>query len=408
MLMHRDLHSSHRSSQDANGLQPLVLLRVLRNACAAGPAAAEVLQASSVHTHAAQLAADIAQAQVEVTTLDPEQCKEQHQLLLAALQLLANLCAASIEAAAAVWAVLFPDRLQSILAVLQGKVAARACTSTLYCCWTASCVASMHRTSAYGPRALCHPHCYVFFAVDVHEVAALVVLYCIRACSAALAGMTSTAAGSIWLKMLAPVMSSSTSSSTDGSTQQQQQQQSSGLAPCATGNAAAAGVDTAGNDNLCLLVKAVTLQYDRLQQVMQCLQLSKDTPHGDSSAACDTVNTASSSSSSSSQLLLDLEVNVAHAVLLHIVETEMGTVPDAKSTLDSKQQDAAPQQSQEQQQQQRPLGWLACLVGLVRQLSSQVSSSAAECDTVAVHVLEATLQASVKAAVSSSRERFYE
>jgi hypothetical protein len=118
----RDSHISHSSSQDANGLQSLVLLRVLRNACAAGPAAAQVLQASDVHMHAAQLAADVAQAQVQVTTLDPEQCKEQHQLLLTSLQLLANLCAAATEAAAAVWQALFPNRLQSILAVLQGKM----------------------------------------------------------------------------------------------------------------------------------------------------------------------------------------------------------------------------------------------------------------------------------------------
>jgi hypothetical protein len=134
MQNHRGSHSSHGSSQDANGLQPLVLLRVLRNACAAGSAAAEVLQTSSVHTHAAQLAADVAQAQVHVTTLDPEQCKEQHQLLLASLQLLANLCAASREAAVAVWAALFPDRLQSILAVLQGRNATCACASTFCCC----------------------------------------------------------------------------------------------------------------------------------------------------------------------------------------------------------------------------------------------------------------------------------
>jgi hypothetical protein len=52
------------------------------------------------------------------------------------------------------------------------------------------------------------------------------------------------------------------------------------------------------------------------------------------------------------------------------------------------------------------LGWLACLVGLVRQLSSPASSSAARCDTVAAHVLEATLQASVMAAIAASSERF--
>jgi hypothetical protein len=263
----------------------------------------------------------------------------------------------------------------------------------------------MHCRRNYSKATVssCHPHCFVCFAVDVHEVAALVVLYCIRACSSALADMTSRAAGSIWLQLLAPVMSSSTSTSTDGSKQQQQQQQqeelSSDPVSCATGGAAAVGVDTAGNDNLCLLVKAVTLQYDCLQHVMQCLQRSKDTPHGNNSAACDTVKTTTTTSSSSSSSQ-QLEINVAHAVLLHIVETEMGTIPDAKGTADSKQQDAALLQSSEQQQQ--PLGWLACLVGLVRQLSSQVSSSAGKCDTVAAHVLEATLQASVKAGIPLS------
>jgi hypothetical protein len=101
--------------------QSLTLLRVLRNACAAGPAAAEVLQASGVHVHAAQLAAAIAHAQVQVTTLDPEQCKEQRLLLLTVLQLLANMCAASAEGAAAVWTALYPERLQSILAVPEGN-----------------------------------------------------------------------------------------------------------------------------------------------------------------------------------------------------------------------------------------------------------------------------------------------
>jgi hypothetical protein len=99
----------------------LTLLRVLRNACAAGPAATEVLQASDVHMHAAQLTAATAQAQVQVSTFDPEQCKEQQLLLLTALQLLANMCAASADAAAAVWAVLFPGRLQDILAVPEGE-----------------------------------------------------------------------------------------------------------------------------------------------------------------------------------------------------------------------------------------------------------------------------------------------
>lgn len=115
----RETNSSHGSAAPAQ--QALTLLRVLRNACAAGPAAAEVLQANAVHTHAAQLAAAIAQAQVQVTTLDPEQCKEQLLLLVTALQLLANMCAAAAEAAAAVWTVLFPDRLLKILAVLEGN-----------------------------------------------------------------------------------------------------------------------------------------------------------------------------------------------------------------------------------------------------------------------------------------------
>ncbi|KAF6264494.1 hypothetical protein COO60DRAFT_127959 [Scenedesmus sp. NREL 46B-D3] len=220
-----------------------MLLRVLRNACAAGPAAAEVLRTSSVHVHAVQLAAALAQAHARATTVDPQQCKEQQQLLLAALQLLANLCAASAESAAAVWAAFFPDRLQSILAVLQ---------------------------------------------VDVHEVAALTVLYCIRSCSTALADMTSPAAGSIWLHLLAPVLAASSndtansSRSTGEPTQHQHQQQHASriAAPVAAFSTAAPAGDTAGNDNLCLLVKAVALQYDCLQQVLRAVLGRDDAGRG--------------------------------------------------------------------------------------------------------------------------------
>jgi hypothetical protein len=230
------------------------------------------------------------------------------------------------------------------------------------------------------------------FAVDAHEVAALIVLYCIRATSSALADMTSTAAGSIWVRLLAPVIAASNSpaasSSTDADGSQQQQQHADDVAaPVATG-----GYDTTGNDNLCLLVKAVTLQYDCLQQVMQCLQLSSEEADGGSAAGNSTADAASSSSSGV------LQPNMAHAVLLHIVEVEMGTIPDAQGAPSGKQLDGAAQQQQQQEQQheqQQVLGWLACLVGLVRQLASQVSSSnSTDYDSVAVHVLEATLQVS--------------
>uniref|UniRef100_A0A383VNF2 Ataxin-10 domain-containing protein n=1 Tax=Tetradesmus obliquus TaxID=3088 RepID=A0A383VNF2_TETOB len=355
-----ETNSSHIGGHGsaAPAQQALMLLRVLRNACAAGPAAAEVLQANAVHMHAAQLAAAIAQAQVQVTTLDPEQCKEQRLLLVTALQLVANMCAAAAEAAAAVWAVLFPDRLLKILAVLE---------------------------------------------VDVHEVAALVVLYCVRAGGSALADMTraGAAAGSIWLRLLAPVMAASNSTADSSSlgsggapNQQQQQHDASGEAPPAT----TSGVDTTGNDNLCLLVKAVALQHDCLQQVMQCLQLSGEAADGDSSAAwspADTGSSSSSSSSCSSQQAAALQSNIAHAVLLHIVEAEVGTVPNAEASPAGSQVDKAAQPEQQQQQQQQVLGWLACLVGLVEQLSRQISSAAAGCDSVVAHVLEATLQASV-------------
>jgi hypothetical protein len=85
---------------------------------------------------------------------------------------------------------------------------------------------------------------------------------------------------------------------------------------------------------------------------------------------------------------------MAHAVLLHIVEVEVNTIAMAGGSQDDKQLDSAAQPEMQQQQQQQVLGWLACLVGLVRQLSCQVSSSSS-CDCVAAHVLEATLQASV-------------
>lgn len=117
-------------------------LRLLRNSCAVGAAAATLLQQYNIPQVVADAAAHVAvccdklQQQLDSLhgaqpdcnaaagqqQLPSEQQQQQFQeLLLAAVQLLHNLSATGAEGAAAVWSALFPSALDSILLSSEGK-----------------------------------------------------------------------------------------------------------------------------------------------------------------------------------------------------------------------------------------------------------------------------------------------
>lgn len=97
----------------AQRVRLLSLLRILRNACAAGEAAAAVLLAADVPCR-------VLRAACQLASTPTSGCTDTQQLLAAALQLLANACAASPAAAVVVWRAWFPDALAQLLADTHG------------------------------------------------------------------------------------------------------------------------------------------------------------------------------------------------------------------------------------------------------------------------------------------------
>jgi hypothetical protein len=118
----------------------VLCLRLLRNSCAVGAAAATLLQQYNIPQVVADAAAHVAvccgklQQQLDrlhsqqgccAAAADQQQLPSEQQqfqeLLLPAVQLLHNLSATGTEGASAVWAALFPTALDSILLSSEGE-----------------------------------------------------------------------------------------------------------------------------------------------------------------------------------------------------------------------------------------------------------------------------------------------
>jgi hypothetical protein len=154
-----------------------------------------------------------------------------------------------------------------------------------------------------------------------------------------------------------------------------------------------------GNDNLCLLVKFVAMQQNKLQQLMQVL---------------------SKSGADSQPAARPLQACEQHAVLLHVIAMEAAAVP-AASPLPGLSFDAAAAASISQQHgnshqdiglctvsgyssdnsSQQSSNWLRYTVDLLQDVWSQAVAAAAttagvcSIPTATGHVLEAVLQVSV-------------
>jgi hypothetical protein len=108
----------------------LQLVRLLRNCCAAGEAAATPQLKEGVHTAtinlSVRLAADLLASNISNSSSeDPKQ-----QLLLCSTQLLANISVASSTAATAVWEGWFPKQVHAVLATGHGKRLPNTCRNT--------------------------------------------------------------------------------------------------------------------------------------------------------------------------------------------------------------------------------------------------------------------------------------
>lgn len=210
-----------------------------------------------------------------------------------------------------------------------------------------------------------------FATESVHEAAALMILSCLRGSCQVLTDILSPAASSIWLQLLAPLMPTAAANSGISSSG------SSTHSHISAEGRTAVQAGSGSHDNLCLLVKAVALQHGRLQQLLENLQLDDSIEHGSDS------NTDSGAQTTSAA---HLRVNMAHAVLLHLVASEAATVPAAHI------EDVEAQQEQYLQSEQC-LPWLRYLVGLLRTLwLTTKCSDISGHGTVAAFALEATLQ----------------
>jgi hypothetical protein len=132
-----------------------------------------------------------------------------------------------------------------------------------------------------------------------------------------------------------------------------------------------------GNDNLCLLVKFVAMQQNKLPQLMQLL-----------SAAAQTSSAAAG--------VTDLHASEQHAVLLHVLALEAAAVPAASPlpglTLDKGSNGNSSTAGG------AGITWLQYTVQMLQKLWAQVTAAAAMtagvCDspTPTSHLLEAVLQ----------------
>lgn len=110
-------------------------MRVLRNCCAAGSRAAQVVLHRNLHQSVVQFAAHLAARQSSSNkhepALDEQQASllQQEPLLLAAVQLLANICVAAEQQSLVVWQAMYARPVQQILCVKQGTVLCWTCTS---------------------------------------------------------------------------------------------------------------------------------------------------------------------------------------------------------------------------------------------------------------------------------------
>lgn len=196
----------------------------------------------------------------------------------------------------------------------------------------------------------------------VHEAVALTCLSCARShTDKALADLTSSAAAAAWQRLLAPLMPQAGQQA--AADQSQQQSPTATLPP--------------RNDNLCLLVKCVAMQHNKLQQLMQLL-----------------------SSQQQQQQLTQAAFHAVeqHAVLLHVVALEAAAVPADSAVPGLSLAVDAGRSSSAGGDDSSSSSWLQYVVRLLQELWGQASVAAAPtpgvCSnpTAVAHALEAVLQ----------------
>lgn len=198
----------------------------------------------------------------------------------------------------------------------------------------------------------------------MHEAVALTCLSCARSHTGqALADLTSSAAATAWQRLLAPLMPEAGQEA--AADQSQQQSPTATLPP--------------GNDNLCLLVKCVAMQHNKLQQLMQLLSPQQQRQQQLTKAAFHAVE--------------------QHAVLLHVVALEAAAVPAGSDVPGlSLAVDAGGSSCAGGDGSSSSSSWLQYVVQLLQELWAQASAAAAltpgVCSnpTAVAHALEAVLQ----------------
>lgn len=258
----------------------------------------------------------------------------------------------------------------------------------------------------------------------MHEAAALTALSCARASGTALQDLTSTAAHTAWLQLLAPLMpqrpgpahqqqeDSSNPENSAGAAAQELARDAADPPAAPTECIGGAAAVPAGNDNVCLLVKFVAMQSNRLQKLMDLLQspaAQQSQGHPQPPAAPAAAAVQQDYTAQNDAGLPPFTATEQQAVLLHIVALEAAAVP-AASQLPGLPAAAAGAAASLCEQQQcvgastaRSPGssWLQYVVDLLRVVWAAALATAGPtagvCSrpTATAHVLEATLHVSV-------------
>ncbi|KAK9806637.1 hypothetical protein WJX73_002940 [Symbiochloris irregularis] len=144
--------TSHASSPEAQNVDILSLLRLLRNLCASGQASADQLHLCGTATYTARLLSTQPRAQIQ----------GDNTLCLLAVQLLANLAATGRQGQADVWEAAYPAALENSLQACNvhplSRILERCCSSSQECAAQLCGSSGAHLLSFVVEQSTISPH----------------------------------------------------------------------------------------------------------------------------------------------------------------------------------------------------------------------------------------------------------
>ncbi|KIZ01153.1 hypothetical protein MNEG_6805 [Monoraphidium neglectum] len=257
--------------------QLLLSLRLLRNACAAGAPGAACLMRGGLQCVVPAVAADLS-ARLSSRAVSSPARGDERQLLLAAVQLLANFSVASEAAARAIWRECFPAVYEQLTATDD---------------------------------------------VDIQAAATLSMLSACKASPAAAAQLAAPAGAGVWRRLLAALVDTGESGADEGGGGDDGAQGAPGKVE---ESRAVRGGGRGANDCLGLLAKAVALQHGLLSQLMRSLEAPLA---GENRAASEAAAAADAAGGRAEGYTRSWRWNGAHVAVLHLLAHEVQRAPAA-------------------------------------------------------------------------------